>query len=320
MKLKNHPPIWRLFAGLKVVIRLFISPGRKRFEAKIYDPPASTPEPTVLDKPGAFPVKKLKTFFANPEGRYSTTIYYPMGSGTHPVVAFSPGLGARGQWYQWIGEHLASHGYIVLIFTVPIPLIADTIQQEAGFVSAFEFLEHENATSSSALFGRVNVGKRAVMGHSLGAASALAVATKVDVNAVVSFAPAPVLEKSRLRAIMAPTQIQVGSFDCISGEKTAASYYNELTVAPRQLLTLNGANHLDFHDVNSLGYTAGNRADHPATADTANFTQRLSRRYFTAWLERFLKGDSSLEQYLFGKNAQRDLESGQLAVLQFRQT
>jgi hypothetical protein len=31
-----------------------------------------------------------------------------------------------------------------LILTVPIPLFADTIQQEAGFVAAFEFLKREN--------------------------------------------------------------------------------------------------------------------------------------------------------------------------------
>lgn len=99
--------------------------------------------------PAPVPVTQTLPFFSNQEGRYSTTVFYPIRTGVHPAVAFSPGLGALAQWYQWIGKHLASHGYIVLIFTVPIPLFADTIQQEAGFVTAFEFLTHENETSSS---------------------------------------------------------------------------------------------------------------------------------------------------------------------------
>jgi dienelactone hydrolase len=319
MKSEKRQFIKRFFGGLKVITRLFIPSGKLHYEPALYDPPSGTPIPTALDEPGGFSVKTYNSFLKNQEGRYSTTIYYPMDTGVHPAVVFSPGLGAYGQWYQWIGKHLASHGFIVLIFTVPIPIIADTIQQEAGFMSGFEFLMRENEASHSDLFGRVDTGKRALMGHSLGGASALAAASKMEVDAIVALAPAPLFDKSLLGAISAPTQIQIGSFDTIVGEKTAASYYDLLTVTPKQFLTLNGANHLDFHDVTSTAYSAGNRADHPATVDT-NSTQRLSRRYFTAWLYRFLKDDPNVSHYLFGQDAQQDLSARQLAVLKFVQS
>ncbi len=278
------------------------------------DPQTSYPEPpspTLLDEPGEFMVATLDSKFENDFGKYNVTIYYPEDdSSQYPAVAFSPGLGANKNMYKWVGNHLASHGYTVLIFTLPRPFTIKTVQQEAGFASAFELLDAENQHPDSPLSGLVDLSKRAIMGHSMGGVSSLAAAINLEVDAVVSLAPAPGIETDGPIAITAPTQIQTGTLDRICGDKLPKTYYDNLTAETKQFINVNGGNHIQYNDNNSIP-----GAKRYAAVDTVDYLQRLSRRYATAWLDYFLKGDSSAEPYLFGEYAQQDLQSKHLAAL-----
>lgn len=272
------------------------------------------PTPTVLDEPGEYKVAKFNSEFENDFGVYKVTIYYPKDrSDQYPALAFSPGMGATKFMYKWVGNHFASHGYVTLIFTLPQPFTIKTDQQAAGYVSAFELLEAENQNPDSPLNGLVNLNKRAIMGHSMGGVSSIAAAMDMQVDAVVAMAPAPGIEY-RLRQIevTAPTQIQTGTLDKIVPSRLPKSYYERLTTDTKQFLNFNGGNHIQFNDVNSIPF-----ARQFATIDTVDHLQRLSRRYATAWLDYFLKDDSSVEPYLFGEYAQQDLQSGYLAELEF---
>lgn len=298
-------------------------------------PPAVTPDPTTMDEPGDFDVRQYNLRMVNDRGTYSGTLYHPASAGSYPAVAFSPGLGAQKEYYRWVGNHLASHGYVVLIFTVPVPLTFNTTQHEAGFVTAFEWLETENANPQSAVFGQIDLNRRGIMGHSLGGAAATRAARTMDIDAVVALAPgapgdtvqtvrtatSPVDLRDHivtaLAAITAPIQIQASTQDCITGELWDAAYYQALTAPARQFVLINGSNHVSFNDATSIAYTVGKNLDCKEVVDTVNHAQRLSRRYFTAWFDYFLKDDASVAPYLFGAMAEQDRVSELLAALEY---
>ena len=265
------------------------------------------PEPTVLDQPGEFTVATFDSKFENEYGAYPVTTYYPKdSSGQYPAIAFSPGLGAINSMYKWVGNHLASHGYIVSIFTASKPFTLKTVEREAGFVGSFELLETENKKEGSPLYGRVDLSKRGIMGHSLGGAASLAAAENMQVDAVVALAPSPgpTIEGDRPLDVAEPIQVQTGTLDRIVGDKLPLSYYKRLNGDTKQFIDINGGNHIQFNDD---GFVPG--AKRYAAIDTVDHLQCLSRRYFTAWFDYFLKGDASVEPYLFGKYPEQDLQS-----------
>ena len=280
-------------------------------------PVTATTDPTFLDEPGVFTAATLDTKIINDKGTYPVTIYFPgNGTGQYPAIAFSPGLGANKDMYRWVGNHLASHGYTILLFTVPLPFTTSTSQNEAGFVSAFELLEAENNNLHSPLYGLVNLSRRAVMGHSLGgSASFRAAGAMEDLDAVIALAPAPVNVDADLIAVTEPTQIQTATRDCITGDDLAYSYYKLLSSDTKQIIDINGGNHVAFiYDVRIVGEDI---FDCTLLIDKVNQHQRLSRRYFTAWLDYYLKDDSAVEPHLFGKYAEQDLLSEVLTMWEF---
>lgn len=280
-------------------------------------PVTATTDPTYLDEPGMFTAATLDTEMINDNGTYPVTIYFPgNGADQYPAIAFSPGLGAIKDMYRWVGNHLASHGYTILIFSAPWPLTFSTTQHEAGFVSAFELLAAENNNPASLLYGHVNSSRRAIMGHSLGgSASFRAAGAMEDLDAVIALAPAPVNVDADMIGVTERTQIQTATQDCITGDDLAYSDYGLLSSDTKQIIDINGGNHLGFNDDGSI--MGEDLFDCPSLVDTINQQQRLSRRYFTAWLDYYLKDDSAVEPYLFGKYAEQDLQSEVLTMWEF---
>lgn len=282
------------------------------------EPPPVTPEATSLDEPGPYTVAKLNTRMENEYGGYPSTIYYPAeGGDAFPAVVFSPGLASNKGLNRWVGDHLATHGYVVLIFTAPFPVLLQTHQQEAGFGLGFERLALFNDDSDSPIYGMVNMNSRAIMGHSLGAMASLRAGAYMDVDAIVPLAPY-LIEEESLQAITAPTQIQAASQDCITFPENAISDYALLGSELRQIININGGNHVSFNDADSVAeIIGGSLFDCPSVIDTFDHHQRLSRRYFTGWLEYVLKGRDEYASFLFGPLAEQDLASQLLNDLSF---
>ncbi|MGB3623431.1 MAG: hypothetical protein WBA20_18960 [Ketobacter sp.] len=324
LKKTARPYIW---ISLIMFALSFISGCQKPIDPG--PPPQTTPEPTALDEPGSYSVRTFDTGFNNDRGSYGATIYYPEQADNTPAIAFSPGLGARKQYYTWVGNHLASHGYTVLIFTVPMPFTFKTTQHEAGFASAFETLEKENNDPDSPLYTHLDLSKRAIMGHSLGGAATIKAAVYMDLSAAVALAPAinPASSGSNATlsdfpipgetAVKTPLQIHAANYDCITGDKDAIAFYDALDFSPKQVININGGNHVGFNDASSIANTGGQSFDCSALIDTTDHLQRLSRRYFTAWLDYHLKQDRNVEAYLFGSSAQQDLTSRLLTKMEF---
>jgi len=292
------------------------------------EPVPTNPATTPLDQPGQYRIGTYDTAFSNSRGNYNATVYYPAttaGANTsadaagapYPIVAVSPGLLSDRTYNKWIGQHLSTHGYIVIIFTVPNSADTSTLQQQDGLVSGLTKLTSENASSTSRIFGLADVGKRVVIGHSLGAMGSLAVAGRngIDLDAVVALAPAAV-SNTALANITAPTQIQGAAEDCITRPAPALTDYNNVGAAFKQAFIITGGNHVGFNDEGSLADVFGELfVDCTGLVDVTDFQQRLSRRFMTAWLEYFVRGRSEYAAYISGAQAQAEVTAGRITDL-----
>lgn len=275
------------------------------------------PAPTPADEPGPFGVAVHETAFQNGNGNYLATVKYPAeGTGApYPVVAVAPGTCAIRDWYRWVGDHLATHGYVVLTFTAPNPCFGGPFQISDGFRDGIAQLEAEGADAGSPLFGLVDATARGVMGHSLGAIALelFAAFAPGDVEAAVALAPGP-LDGPTMAMIAAPIQIQGASNDGIVPPARARAAYDLVTGAPRQLLTIEGGNHVSFNDEGSIADIGGPLiGDGTRTVAGRDHFQRLSRRYFTAWFDYHLKGIAAARDYLDGAQAVQDQADGWFA-------
>lgn len=292
------------------------------------EPAPPPPDTTALDQPGEYRIGTYDTSFSTSHGNNNATVYYPAttaGANTaadasgapYPIVAVSPGLGSNKEWNKWIGQHLSTHGYIAMIITVPNPFDSSTVQQQDGLAGALDKLTSENADAASRIYSLADIGKRVVVGHSLGAMGSLSLAGRsgIDLDAVVALAPGGV-SSTALANISAPTQIHSASEDCITRPGPALTVYNTVGAAFKQVFVITGGNHVGFNDEGSLADIGGDLIiDCDNTVDATDFQQRLSRRFMTAWLDYFVKGDTSVLPYISGAPVQAEVSADRITDL-----
>lgn len=288
------------------------------------------------DQPGPFKVGHYSTAYFNLYGLYWATIYYPArwngwlapkdtAESPYPGVVFAPGFASTKGDYDWVPNHLVTHGYVVLSFTPPNPVLIDVTQWAAGIRSGIDKLVAENRGYFSPIRHLVDESRFGAMGVSMGGAGALEAAGKDGrIAAVVPLAPGNselgsfIFEEAREWAarITAPTQIQIGSHDCIVGPQGALEYYGLLSLPTREYVEIAGANHVNYLDAGSFGEVAGEIVDCDAAIPVEE-QHRVARKYFTAWYELFLKGTAAYYPFVFGNEARADLSAGVLSSLAF---
>jgi len=224
------------------------------------------------------PVKTVGgSFHVQEYGRYRLTIYYPSYRRRTrlPAVVFAHGLLSCRSWNKWIGERLASKGYIVLIFTVPDRASSDIFQWVKGIDGGIRYLLRENYHFRSPLFWRVNARKIVVMGHSMGAmASIVAAAKDPRVKGAVALAPVylegvqtenevidDIIQGIKWDEILSaagqfekPIQIQVGTSDKLAWDN-ARVYFDEIPSEEKDFVVIEGGTHGGYLDDVPLEYT-----------------------------------------------------------------
>jgi triacylglycerol lipase len=119
------------------------------------------------------------------------TIFYPLTLSFAPpigAVAVVPGYRGAAENYEWWGPMLASFGYAVLIMNTNTP--EDNLEaRKQALMTAAEFLRNENTESDSPIAGRIDTGKIAIMGHSLGGGAALQAASELGSDGVGAVIP-----------------------------------------------------------------------------------------------------------------------------------
>lgn len=138
----------------------------------VHDTTAPGPEP-VTEAPVYSIEASVATTFGIPATRRSQDLYFPTNIATMgklPIVVIGHGNGHNFQWYDHIGNHLASYGYVVFSHdndTGPGPNSAATTT--LGHTDAFIDQAEAGAIASGALVGHIDARRIIWIGHSRGA-------------------------------------------------------------------------------------------------------------------------------------------------------
>ncbi|MET8150861.1 dienelactone hydrolase family protein [Actinoplanes sp. NPDC049668] len=198
-------------------------------------------------------------------------IYYPTDSsqGTFGGVAISPGLNGTWAGIAWLGPRLASQGFVV--FGIETNNLNDSpASRGTQLLAALDFL-----TRSSSVRTRVDAGRLAVAGHSMGGGGALdAALRRPSLRAAIGNAPH--LPSGSLAADRVPTLIYAMQNDTLVPPSRLTSLYNTIPAATEHAyLEVAGAGH------NYIGQPSTTLA-----------------RTMIPWLKIFVDNDTRYSQFL----------------------
>jgi alpha-beta hydrolase superfamily lysophospholipase len=200
------------------------------------------------------------------------TIYYPTTTtaGTFGAVAIAPGFTARQSSISWLGNRLASQGFVV--FTIDTDSVFDQPDSRGRqLLAALDYL-----TGQSSVRARVDATRLAVAGHSMGGGGTLAAAN----NRPVLQAAIPLTAWHTTKTwsnVRVPTLVIGAENDTVAPvNQHSIPFYNSIPEASEKgYLELAGASHL-----------------------APNSPNTTIAKYMISWLKRFVDNDTRYEQFL----------------------
>ena len=312
---------WSL--GLIVVILLLVFPVHAENVHIVLSP----------DESGPYHIGFYKvSYVVPPFGRYWATIRYPATrdgwrapkdatEAPYPGVVVANGFMGSEWNIKWISKHLTTYGYVTICFTPPRKISGDTTQWAYGFHGGIEKLKSQNGLWFSPLCDMVDIETFGGIGLSMGGAGCIEAtgSPSSEIDAAVALAPADSDDSiESARNISVPTQLQVGTNDGMVPPEKVLPYYTEFIpeTSVKEYLSITGGNHIGFVDVFIARIAEWLGLDDPKEIEFAE-QHRVSRKYFTAWFEYHLKGLEEYYTYIFGEEAQNDLDAGVLTDLRY---
>ncbi|MFW7380033.1 MAG: hypothetical protein ACOH5I_14565 [Oligoflexus sp.] len=223
----------------------------------------------------------------------SAIIYYPVASGSiqttrFPATTLTGGYTNSKEQIAWLGQHMASHGIVSIVFTPKNRMSSNPSVWSTGHQGSVEKLIQENSRANSPIVGRIDTNRIGLMGYSMGAAGALLAANELGskIRSVVTLcAYQPVIPRSDI-----PTMYITGNRDTVASPQTILSAF-ERSRAPsyKAYAKFNGLGHID-------PIIWGRNHDRIA-------------RYATAWQRMFLASDISYFTYLNGDELKNELQN-----------
>ncbi|MFE5212812.1 alpha/beta hydrolase family protein [Streptomyces sp. NPDC056600] len=200
------------------------------------------------------------------------TIYYPTttSDGTFGAVVITPGFTAYESSISWLGERLASQGFVV--FTIDTNTTMDQPDSRGDqMLAAADYL-----TQSSSVRSRVDATRVALMGHSMGGGGTLEAAKdRPSVKAIIPMTPWN-LDKT-WSEIRTPALIFGAESDTVAPVASHSEpFYTSIpSTTEKAYLELNGASHF--------------------APNTSNTT---IAKYSISWLKRWVDNDTRYSQFL----------------------
>ncbi|QDV07571.1 Alpha/beta hydrolase family protein [Planctomycetes bacterium Poly30] len=242
-------------------------------------------------------------------------IYYPSDiatMGAVPLVVVSHGNGHNYQWYDYIGEHLASYGYVVMSHennTMPGIESASL----TTLVNTDLFLAELGTIAGGVLDGHVDARNIAWIGHSRGAEGVARAYQRLtlqeyvpdhygasDIRLISSMAPTVFLGLNLSNPRGVPYHVWTGSADDdVTGAAGSSGIVrsfvlHERAAGERMVTALHGAGHAVFHDEGH----GGRVADGPCLL-TFNEAHQIIRAHFTALMAHYLRREPGVKDFFW---------------------
>ncbi len=200
----------------------------------------------------------------------------PPGERTpRPVVLICHGWAAGASKFERLAEHLASRGFVAVLFQQPNNWSNDTASWSSQLGDCLDSLEFFARDPHGPLGGWLDTSRVALLGHSFGgAASIWRAAEDPRVKCVVALAPVNQKNRAKLlehaAALRAPLLVIAGTSDWLAttGTYTRPIYERAVNASARDYLEVKGGDHDFYAGKSDKAIVARDRA--------------------TAWLERFI--------------------------------
>ncbi|HKU41022.1 MAG TPA: hypothetical protein VJR89_22825 [Polyangiales bacterium] len=230
-------------------------------------------------------------------GSYANArLYYPcaagsapsggIASGTFAATTLSPGFTNSASTIFWLAEHVATHGFVVLVMQ-PDNVWGSNAEWRDAHLDAYAELLDENGRSGSPVYQRIDTSEIQIMGFSKGGGGTLMAAQQLSkqgkrLGAVQALAPY-FDSWSDVNAITAPVAIHGGSSDIIAPtSRHAVPMFNGLASSTTRLLAIyNGLSHTEWYS-------------------GSGSNRYKMKQYITAWMKVYLDDDPSYQMYLNG--------------------
>ena len=250
---------------------LLVAPGTAAADPAWWRGPDPT-QASISATTGPFATSSTTVSDLSTPGFGAATIYYPTSTaqGTFGGVAVAPGYTAGRSSVAWLGPRIASQGFVVIVFDTNSRYDQPAARGDQ-LLAALDYL-----TGSSGVRSRVDAGRLAVMGHSMGGGGTLEAAKdRPGLDAAIPLTGWN-LDKS-WPEVRTPTLVVGAEDDSVASVSShSIPFYESLTNAPeRAYLELNGASHFA-----------------PNSPNTTIAAQSI------AWLKRWVDADTRYSQFL----------------------
>ena len=233
------------------------------------------PDPTeasVTAAQGPFTTATVTVPAGSGQGFNDGIITYPtdQSQGTFGAIAVMPGFVSPEGSIEWYGQRLASQAFVTFTLDSNTPFDFPTARRDQ-LLAALDYL-----TTKSSVKDRIDTGRLAVMGWSMGGGGTVeAAAQRPALKAAIGLAPWDVFPP--LGSVTTPTMLIADDTDILAPTALMAKpFYDGLTNArDKAFFELKNANHFTF------------------TTPNDNIA-----KYAISWMKRFVDDDTRYDQFL----------------------
>ncbi len=238
--------------------------------------------------------------------RVNARIYYPdinrssqtqAEQGPFPVVVLGHGFVMGSDAYQNIYDELVPKGYIVVFVNTEGSFFAnhDAYSKDLAFMVGA--IQTENNNSSSVLYNIVD-DKTALIGHSMGGGAATVAASLVEVETLVTFAPALLRFDTLTPASLVSEDAIVfsGTADGVTPpDEHHIPIYNNLGSDCKYIINITDGAHCYYANSNFF-CDFGENSSSGNIQITRSEQQAITFQFLNSWLDYKLKGDLAAQQ------------------------
>lgn len=242
---------------------------------------------------------------------HPTTLSSPSFTGTYPLVVISHGNGHCYDWYDFLGQHLASYGFIVMSHDNNTgPGIETASTTTLQFTD--KILLRQDTIGGGILSGHIDSTRIAWIGHSRGGEGVARAYDRLvdeayptqrysakDIVVISSIAPTDFLGTTKSDPHGVPYHLLYGSSDgdvCGCPDNSIAQSFGllERATGPRQSTYVHGADHNDFNCCGFDDFTGPS-----GTAIGRSEAQQVQKAAQLALLEHYVLHAPAAKEYLW---------------------